>query len=166
MAKTFLDDKESFQAIVEQLPDDELEIYRSMGALTLTSVFPNRVLVIYTLRGSKPTNIELITIGDIGITRRGGPTLEMSAPGKHLELGVLPQRWFGRDLFFQVPQNFTLRWLGKRTAQDGPMGVHFAASSAVLVRSRSRPHMKMEGETYSETLNEFREKYPGDTPRY
>jgi hypothetical protein len=165
MAKTFLDDKESLQAIVEQLPDDELEIYQGMGALTLTSVFPNRVFVLYTLQGGKPRNIELITIGDIGLTRREGPTLQMSAPGKHLELGVLPQRWFGRDIFFQVPQNFVLKWLGKRV-EGGKSSVTFVASSAVLVRSRSRPHMKIDGETYAETLNDFREKYPGDTPRY
>lgn len=166
MAKTFLNDAESFQAIVEQLPDDELEIYRGMGALTLTSVFPNRVMVIYTLRGSKPTNIELITVGDLSITRRDGPTLELTAPGKLLELGVLPQRWFGRDIFFQMPQNFVLKWLGKRTAEAGSGVLQFVPSAAVLVRSRSRPHMRIDGETYAETLNDFREKYPEATPRY
>lgn len=152
----FLDDRESLLALIEQMPAAERALYRGYGALTLESAFPNRVMIIYTLKGGTPDSLEVLKFGDIGMTRIGGPTTDIECNRRVVGVGVTPAKWPGRDLFLHVPQQFILKWTGKVTAT----GVQFVPSYAVLIKSLSREHRQAEGHTYCVTLNRFRERFP------
>jgi hypothetical protein len=161
--RSFLDDKESFDAIIQTLPPPLLEEYRGYGALSLEAVFPNRVMVVYTLEGGSPKDVEILKFGDISVTRIGGPRVEIADQKGTLEVGLVPTRWRGRDVFLHVPQNFTFKWKGKRTPEKG---VTFVPHYAILIKSRSREHLQVDGHTYCVTLNQFSERFPGVNARY
>lgn len=160
----FLDDGQSYRAIVAQLPREVREEYDSYGSLNLEAAFPNRKLVVYTLRGGQACGVELWRLGDISLDRVKGPICELELPsGEVLHVGVLPHKVGSRDVFIHMPQNFTLKWKGK---EAGSRGVQFVPHYAVLTKTRSKAHHQVEGHTYVETLNKFRERFPDYPIRY
>ncbi len=159
----FLDDRESLEAIIRSMPYKEKTLYDQYRALSKEATFPNRKMVVYTLCGGKPTNVEVITMGDIEVTRIGGPVVEVADSRGKAQVGVVPQRWRDRDLFIQVPQHFELKWTGK---QVGDGVVHFVPSYAMLFKTRSKEFHQVEGHTYVATLNKFRERWPDLSLRY
>lgn len=160
---TFLDDKKSLQALVNRLEPKARREYEAMGALNLESGFPNRKLILYTLRGAQPQNLSVLTLGDLEMTRIGGPTVEISDEISTEIVGVTPVRWRARDIFIHVPQSFTLKWKGKQASADQ---VHFAPHYAILYKTRSREHLQIEGDTYLVTWNLFRDRFPRVPIRY
>lgn len=157
---TFLDDTESLEALIERMPELEREQYEAYRSLSVEAAFPNRKLVVYTLLGGKATNVQIITFGDIFMDRLNGPRVGIEWTGGHTEISTTPQRFLKRDLFLQVPQRFELKWKGKQTPRNE---VHFVPHYAVLVKTRSRETLQIDGHTYCVTLNKFRERHP-DVP--
>lgn len=157
---TFLDDKESAEALVAMLPNAQRALYESFKSLSLESAFPNRKMVVYNLLGGKATDVEVITFGDILLDRINGPRIEIQHSRGGMEITPVPQQYRGRALFLQVPQHFELKWKGKQTPRDE---VHFVPHYAVLIKTRSREGLQVDGDTYCVTLNKFRERHP-DVP--
>lgn len=160
---TFLDDKESLRALCVQLGPVAYREYEGMGALSLESGFPSRKMILYTLRRGQPEDISILTLGDMEMTRIGGPTLEISDEHGREVVGVKPVKWRGRDIFIHVPQSFVLKWKGKQLS-DGR--VQFAPQYAILYKTRSREHLQVEGHTYLVTWNLFRDRFPRVPIRY
>lgn len=160
--KTFLDDKESFDALVRCLPPFLEAEYRGYGALTLEACFPSRKFAVYTLVNGRAEDIELITVGALRMSAEGGPTIEAFSDRHRddLTLGVVPLKVPGREVFLQVPQKFELKWKGKKVPRAGKVEVHFAPHYAVLIRTRSRSHTRIDGHTYCVRLSEFWEMFP------
>jgi hypothetical protein len=159
----FMDDRESLMALVEQMPRVEKEAYKSYGALNVEAAFPNRKMVVYTLRGGRPENIEILNFGDLVMERIGGPAVLVSDQHGEFSIGMTPTRYRGRDLFLHVPQNFAFHWKGKQTP-DGK--VQFVPHYAVLVKTRSKEIHQVEGHTYCVTFNKFQERFPDLKLRY
>ena len=153
----FLDDGQSFKALVDSMPETEREEYRSYGALNLESAFPNRRMVVYTLKGKEPVQIEMLLFGDLEVSRIPGPVVTVSDKQGEFSISTVPARYRKRDLFLHVPQHFELKWKGKQN----PGGtVQFVPHYAVLVKSRSKEIHQIEGHTYCVTLNKFWERWP------
>lgn len=154
----FLKDTESLAAIIDQMADKRLKAeYLSYGSLSLEAAFPNRKLVVYTLVDGRPERIAGITLGDLEVTRRGGPTLRLTYNSKEVEVGVSPTKIGDREIFLQIPQRFELKWTGKNTRLGE---VQFVPHYAVLVKSRSKEFHQVDQHTYCVTLNKFRERFP------
>jgi hypothetical protein len=159
----FMDDHRSLEAIVAQMPDGERRDYQAFKALSLEAAFPNRRMVVYTVRYGEPFRISSLLFGDMEMTRTGGPTITVTDEGGPLHVTVLPRKWRDRDLFLHVPQNFVFKWKGKDT---GASGVKFVPHCAILIKTRSKEHLQVEGDTYCVTLNNFRERFPDVPIRY
>lgn len=159
----FLDDAASLKALVEQMPSGAQQEYTEFKALNLESGFPNRRMVVYTLDGAEPVNISQLLLGDMEMTRVGGPSIMITDERGTVQVGVSPQKWRDRHLFLHIPQNFIFKWKGKDT---GAKGVHFVPHYAVLIKTRSKEHHQVDGDTYCVTLNKFTERFPGVTVRY
>lgn len=159
----FLDDAQSLRAVIQGMPEGARNDYESYGCRFMEAVFPNRYLVVYTLRDGIPNDIEMWQFGDISMDRVRGPEVELKVPdGSQISVGMTPKRIGGRDVYMHVPQSFELKWKGKAT----PKGVHFVPQYAVLIKTRSREHAQVDGDTYCVTLNKFRERFPGVNIRY
>lgn len=153
-----MEDRESLQALVAQLPDVERQLYNDMASLSLESAFPGRKLVIYTLRNGAPTATQILTLGAMSMSVKDGPSIELTTEdGRTLNVGMVPTQVPGKDVFLHVPQKFELRWKG-RNGRAG--GVNFAAHYAVLIKTWSKPHLKVNGDTCCVRLNQFREMFP------
>jgi hypothetical protein len=159
----FMDDASSLSALISLLPRPERQTYLSYGALSKEAAFPNRKLVVYTLRAGRPDNVSLLTTGDMTLSRISGPVVDVSDEAGTVEVGVMPVRWRGRDLFLQVPQHFELKWTGKDV---GLAGVQFVPQYALLTKTRSKEIHQVEGHTYCVTMNKFRERFPDIPIRY
>lgn len=159
----FLDDALSLKAIINSLPAASANDYREYGALELKAAFPNRRMIIYTLKGGMPIKMELLTFGDIQMTRFNGPEVEVVGSKGSEFVGVRPFKWDDRDLFLHIPQNFVFKWKGKETKNDG---VHFVPHYAILVKTLSKEHHQVEGHTYCATFNEFNERFPAKALKY
>lgn len=163
-SKSFLDDRESLQAIIDSIPDPrERQAYRDFKGLSLESGFPNRKLVVYTLRDGAPRDIEILTLGELSMDPYKGPMVMVHSGSYDMSVRLTPSRFKNRDLFLHVPQSFELRWRGKRQRTDE---VHFVPHYAVLIKTRSKPHLQVDGDTYCVRLNQFREMYPDLDVRY
>lgn len=158
--RKFMDDRESLRALVEFLTPPELSQYDSFMALGMESGFPGRRLVVYRLQGGRPEDIEVLTLGAMRMSAQAGPALDVTSD-KHklgITVGVVPVKVSGRDLYLHVPQKFELKWKGKRATDGG--AVHFAPHYAVLIKSRSKPHLMVDGDTYCVRFNQFKEMFP------
>lgn len=154
----FLDDVQSLRAIIEGMPREDRQDYESYTCRSKEVGFPNRYFVIYTLSGGIPEQVEMWQLGGISMDRVRGPEVELTAPdGSQISVGITPKRIGARDVYMHVPQSFELKWKGKAT----PKGVHFVPQYAVLIKTRSREHAQVDGDTYCVTLNKFRERFPG-----
>ncbi len=153
----FLDDKRSRAALIAEMPKALRDEYNSYGWTVKEAGFPGRVLVVYTLRAREPTDLDIITLWDFRVGE-DGPELWAASDdqGKFL-IGAIPMKWRGRDVFFQIPQEFIFKWRGKPMPNAG---VEFAAHFAILIRTRSKESDQVEGATYCATLNDFRARFP------
>lgn len=157
----FLDDKESLQAIVAGLSERDRAEYESYGALTLESAFQGRKFVCYRLQSGAPKDVLLLTTGEFWVQSQLGAFMDvLGLPVP--EVGTLPVKVPDHDVFIQIPQNFIFKWKGKRTSK----GLQFAPHYAVLIKSRSREHLQVDGHSYCVTLNKFRERFPEVPLRY
>lgn len=153
-----MEDRESLRALVDQMPAAERELYDDMMSLSLESAFPGRKLVVYTLRNGAPTATQILTLGSMTMSAKDGPVVELTAEdGRTLTVGMVPVRVPGKEIFLHVPQKFELRWKG-RVGRGG--GVNFAPHYAVLIKTWSKPHLRVEGDTCCVRLNQFREMFP------
>lgn len=161
--KTFLDDKESLQALIDLMPQPSLDEYISYGARSMESAFPNRKMVVYTLNCGLPENIEVITFGAIWMPKYESPLVEITSEQGSMKASVIPSRWRDRDLFFHIPQNFLLKWKGKKEAVKGSA---FLAHYAIMMKTRSLEKAQVDGHTYCTTYNRFKERFPKAQTRY
>ena len=159
----FLDDTQSLAALVEQMPAPARQEYLAFKALSLESGFPNRRMVVYTLLHGQPTRLSMLLLGDMEMTRIGGPKVTVTDEKGPLTLTVHPQRWRDRELFLHIPQNFVFKWKGKDV---GAKGVQFVPHYAVLIKTRSKEHHQIDGDTYCVTLNQFKERFPDVSVNY
>jgi hypothetical protein len=159
----FLDDRESLVALVDMMPRVEKDVYNSYGALTLEASFPNRKMVVYTLRGGRPENVEILNFGDLGMDRFGGPYAFVGDSQGDFSIGMVPTRYRDREVFLHIPQNFVFKWKGKQKPSDK---VEFVPHYAVLVKTRSKEIHQVEGHTYCVTFNKFQERFPDVRLRY
>lgn len=158
--KTFMEDQESLQALVDLLPDRLRLEYEGYKALNLEAGFPGRKLVVYQVANARPQNVQILSLGDMHMSPRGGPMVEVTGTGgEPLLVGMVPQKLPGREIFLHLPQRFEFKWKGKRSTRSAG-GVNFAPHYAILVKSRSKAHMAIEGHTYCVRLNQFREMFP------
>lgn len=161
--KTYLDDQSSLRALVGMMPDEERAIYMGYKSLTLEAAFPGRKMVIFTLRGGKATDVEMISFGDLCVDWDTGPNATVEDSRGKTQILAVPKRIRPRELFLHIPQSFNLRYKGRR---DSPGGVKFMSHYAILVKTRSKVTLQIEGDTYCVTLNDFRERYPDLRLRY
>lgn len=160
----FLEDRESLDALVNCMHPSERDEYKSYGALEILAGFPNRQLVVYTLKCGAPVDILKVKLGNLQVIDYAGPTVEAFCGSDRYIIGVVPAKLFrDRDLFLQIPQRFEFKWKGK-VADNG--GVQFAPHYAILTKTRSKVFHQVESHTYCETLNQFRERFPEVPVRY
>ena len=159
----FLDDAKSLAGLIYQMPAVARQAYLEMKALSLESGFPNRRMVVYTLRDGAPTNLSMLLLGDMEMTRIGGPTITITDEKGPAVITVNPRPWRDRELFLHIPQNFIFKWKGRDT---GPKGIQYVPHYAILIKTRSKEHLQVNGHTYCVTLNNFRERFPEIPIRY
>lgn len=161
--KTFLDDPNSFKALVDAMVEPERSEYKSYGSLVLESAFPGRKMVVYTLKDRAPTDIDILSFGDLTVDWETGPAFDVRDRNGTMQVLTVPKRLRPRDLFLQVPQNFVLKYKGR---QGPKQDVEFVSHYAVLVKTRSKESHQISGDTYCVTLNAFRERFPDLKLRY
>jgi hypothetical protein len=161
--KSFLDDQESLRALIEAMPPDERAAYKGYGAMGLESAFPGRKMVVYTLNGGQPSDIDVITFGAFMCDWDNGPNAEVADSRGKTQLLTIPKRIRPRDVFLHIPQNFSLKYKGRQGADSA---VDFVSHYAVLVKTRSKEIHQVDGHTYCVTLNKFRERFPDLKIRY
>lgn len=158
--KTFLEDRESLEALIELVPQPLKSVYNAFTFRGLESGFPGRKFVVFTLRAGKPEDVEVLTLGQMRMSAQGGPTIEVFSDRRPdpWVIGMIPDKLPGRDVFLHVPQKFEFKWKGKRSTRDG---VNFAPHYAVLIKSGSNPVSGADDQTYCVRLNQFWEMFPG-----
>jgi hypothetical protein len=161
--KTFLDDQESLKALVELMPAEDREEYKGYGALSLESTFPGRKMVAYICARDGPKNVETITFEEFAVDWETGPNFMVQCAGGKVQVLTAPKKLRPFDVYMHVPQNFVLKYRGRRNPGKG---VDFVSHYAVLIKTRSKEIHQVEGHAYVVTLNNFRERFPALNHRY
>lgn len=158
-----MDDATSLRALVDAMPEPDKSVYRSYGSMHLESCFPNRKMIVYTLKGGQPSDIVFITFGAFMCDQELGPNAEVLLGSARVRIGPVPVKLPGRDLFMHLPQNFVLKYKGRQTSESR---VDFVSHYAVLVKTQSKEIHQVESHTYCVTMNQFRERFPDLKIRY
>ena len=146
----FLDDGLSLAALIDMLSPSTRDVYDTFRALSLESGFPNRRMIVYTLADGVPVNRSMLLLGEMEMNRNDGPTITVEDEAGAVIVGVTPIKWRDRDLFLHIPQNFDFKWKGK---DAGAKGMQFVSHYAVLIKTRSKEHLQVDGDTYCVTLH-------------
>lgn len=164
-SKTFLHDAASLQALIEQMPPDELQAYLAFKSRIMKTGFPNRKFVVYTLRGGVPTDLDVLITGDFSVDPFLGLVVQVRFDGGVMAVGLLPVRFKKREVFLHVPQSLELKWKGKQPVQPGE-AAQFVPHYALLIKTASKAHLAIEGHTYCIPWGEFGERFPKVSQRY
>lgn len=154
--KRILTDKQSMDELVELMPQHERTEYHSYKWRALESAFAGRKMVVYTMKNGRPTNIELVSFGELAVGVKEAPTVKITYKRREQIITPVPVRLADRDVFLSIPQNFEFRWAG----QEINGALEFRAHYAMLMKTRSRDALAIEGHTYCLTLKRFHEAYP------
>ena len=154
--RRFLDDRQSLNELLEFMPEQARTQYRSFRWLSMEPAFPGRKVVVYTITGGRPTNIEIVSFGEFAVGVKETPTARIFYRNRDQIITPVPSRLADRDIFLSIPQHFEFRWAGQEFKGE----LEFRAHYAVLVKSQSRDSLKLEGHTYCVTLKRFLEAYP------
>ena len=84
------------------------------------------------------------------------PTVRIKYRGSDQLITPVPSRVANREVFLSIPQHFEFRWAGQEVGGD----LEFRAHYAILIKTRSRDSLAIEGHTYCLTLKRFLEAYP------
>lgn len=161
--KSFLDDQQSYQSLIAAMPEPARSEYMSYGATMIEAAFPGRKMVVYTLVDKKPSDIEIISFGDFRVDWDNGPSFEVTDQRGSSLILTIPTQLRPREIFLQVPQKFELKYRGR---SGGKLGVDFVSHYAVLIKTRSKESLQIEGHTYASTLNNFHARFPDLKIRY
>jgi len=159
----YLEDKDSFNAIIDRMDIQWKDTYKEYKALSMESAFPGRKMIVYTLNRGVPTDVMTIVFGSMVATPEDGPMVDVSGGGWSTVLTVSPMKWRDRDFFLHMPQNFIFKWKGKYSPNGA---IQFAPHYAVLMKTKSAEHLQIEGHTYCVALNRFKERFPEIPIRY
>lgn len=154
--KEILTDAQSLRELINFMPPHLAEEYLEYRSLTMDSAFPGRVLVVYTLQGGEPDQIDLVKFGEIEVRVQTPPSIRVTFKGRQQLITPIPTKLGDRDVFLSVPQNFVFRWGGQKV--DGRLD--FRPHYAILVKTRSKDDRKVDGDTYCTNLKRFKEMYP------
>lgn len=160
----FLTDDQTMDALVELMPERDRVTYLNYRWRFLESAFPGRVLVVYTIRGGVPADIEVVKFGEFAVGVKETPTARLTYRSRTQTITPVPSRLADRDVFISIPQNFKLAWAGKEVKGE----LEFRAHYAVLVKTKGREAHEAEGHTYCLALKRFMTMYPhlGDEVRF
>jgi hypothetical protein len=161
--KTYLDDIKSFHALVAAMPEASRVEYESYKATMLEAVFPGRKMIIYKLQDGKPSDIEVISFGDLTIDWDNGPACNITDTRGTMQVLTIPKQIRPREVFIQIPQHFEVKYRGRA---GGKSGVDFVSHYAVLIKTRSKEIHQVESNTYCVTLNKFNERFADLKIRY
>jgi hypothetical protein len=154
--RRFLDDKQSLNELLEFMPQRERVEYQGFRWLSMEPAFPGRKMVVYTIGGGRPTNIDVISFGEIAVGIKEMPTARMFYRNRDQLITPIPSRIADRDVFISIPQHFEFRWAGQEFKGE----LEFRAHYAVLIKSQSRDALNIEGHTYCVTLKRFLDAHP------
>lgn len=142
--------------LIELMPERDRVDYLSFKWLSAEPAFPSRVIVVYTIRGGRPQDIEIVTFGEFVVGVKETPTVRLKYKTRDQLITPIPSRLGDRDLFVSIPQHFEFRWAGQEVNGE----LEFRAHYAILIKSRSRDALEIEGHTYGLTLKRFLDAYP------
>lgn len=108
------------------------------------------------MENGRPTNIELVSFGEFAVGIKETPTVRIKYREEEQLITPIPSRLADREVFLSIPQNFEFRWAG----QEIRGAIEFRAHYAVLIKTRSRDALEIEGHTCCLTLKRFLEAYP------
>lgn len=154
--RRFLDDKQSMAELLESMSERERIQYHSFRWLSKEPAFPGRKMVVYTFRGGRPSDIDVVSFGEFAVGIKEVPTARIFYRNRDQLVTPIPARLADRDVFISIPQHFEFRWAGQEFKGE----LEFRAHYAVLIKSQSRDALNLEGHTYCVTLKRFLEAHP------
>lgn len=162
--KRYLSDKESLAALINLMPPAERAEFQDYRWMAMEPCFPSRRMVVYEFRQGRPTNVEMFHFGELAMGVKDTPTARLHFRLRDMLITPTPVQIPGREVFVSLPQNFVFRWAGQEIAG----ALEFRSHYAVLIKTRSRDALEIEGHTYCLTLKRFLDRYPymADEVRY
>ena len=164
MAVQFLDDDDNLADLADRIPGHDRDIYKSYKALKIEAAFDDRIFVLYKPTGLTERNehrdpeiLTTVRLIDIRLSSTDGIIRVMDDNnGEVMEVGYVPCRVFGYDVFISLPTRLTLKWDARIV--DGV--VRRSLSYPVLIKTRTRGDWYSAGVTGMETPNNFRKLFP------
>lgn len=164
------DERESFSALIVQMPREQQAMYRSFGHNRSESVFMRRFFCLYQCMGTNEnrTSNDPRVIAKVGVTNLAFDLKEgfqvtfgvFDAADKIAQfqtVGGTPQRLFDHDIFVSVPCSFGLR---RNHVVHTSGDTSWDISAIVYLKTRNRSEFYRKGDIQLETPAKFRRLYP------
>lgn len=154
--KDFMSVNAHFDAMVAQLPPAQAETYRGTKHARVETAFRNRHFVVYDMVGRTPHVLDRIIINDFTCDDEKGASAELTSTdsGQTLIINYRPQQLFRFPVFVAIPLHTKIRWGALEDDIDGG-----SLAFPILIRTRSRLHLRERGVTYCETGPAFGQEF-------
>lgn len=164
MAVAYLSQEESLSDLIDRIPGRDRDVYRDFRSLRVEAAFDDRVFILFKPCGLDERNQHrhpeiLTTVRVLRFwcnSEDACVEVQDDNTGEVLQIGYVPVRLFGYDVFVSVPPRCQLRWDARYVEGQ----VRRSLSYPLLIKTKNLSTYYSAGVTYAETPNSFRALFP------
>jgi len=144
----FLTARDHFDALVARMQPEALALHTTLIHARIETAFQGRHFVVYQMVEREPEQIDRIIVNDFNCNERYGASSEIISveTNRVLTVGYAPVQLFHYPVFLSIPLHAKIRWSVPGNNLDAG-----SLAFPMLVRTRSRLHLRERGVVYCET---------------
>lgn len=137
-----------FQQVLEQMDDDDQELYRELRFAKCTPTRVGEVFVLFEYSNGKPVELDRLRITNFTADPQRGVRIVMVSEiyGETVEIGFEPKRLFDYDVFVHSPLSPHLSWQFASDTSDKGFMVF-----PLVIKTRHKPSFQKRPGEYFDT---------------
>lgn len=152
----FLPVEEHYNALVSQLNPSALAVYQTMRHGRIETAFTGRYFILYRMGGGVARELDRVVVEDVCIDDTGlSSRLVCPRTGRELIVSYSPVQLWDHPMFLCLPLHSMIRF----AAKEHEVGKGGSLAWPMLIKTRSRRHLRETGVTYCETGPEFAREF-------
>lgn len=153
---SFLSPEEFYAGLLADMQPATAKIYGTMKHTRIEAAYRNRKFTVYKMKEQRPIKLTTISVLDFVCDDQDGSTMQIidETTNQELLVGYTPVQVFDYPIFVHLPVNNKLRWSARKDNPTDP-----SLSFLMVLRTRSRLHLREQGIIYMETSLNFDKEF-------
>lgn len=149
--------EDHFNKLIDRLARDDRSQFDEMRHVRVETGFRDRDFIIYKMRGTEPEVLDTLRVLSFSCTDDFGASAEIhsSTWDQIVPIDYTPRAMWQYPVFMWLPLHSRIRWASHEDRiGEGSLGF------PIVIRTKSRRHLKEHNVIYCETLTSFSTEFP------